>query len=770
MGNKERAKERREKRREEISFLRTVPYSDHERWWNSDTVAVVTGSNRGIGFEIVKQLASHGLTVILTSRNPSSGIEAAKSLQELGLSVVSHELDVLDTSSVDRFVEWIKHEHGGIDILVNNAGVNFNLGNDNSVEFAPLVIDTNYHGTKTMTKAMIPLMRRTPAGARIVNVSSRLGRVNGRRNRLGDVTLRDQLSSIGTLSEELIDTMLSNFLREVEDGSWESSKKWPQVFTDYALSKLGVNCFTRLMAKSLSDRIDGEKIYVNSFCPGWVKTAMTGWAGNISPEEAADTGVWLSLLRHSLSSSSSMAANHSRSDKLEIVVFPWLAMGHLIPFLHLSKLLAQKGHKIHFISTPRNISRLPELPRRLSDQITFLPFPLPPVPGLRPGAESTMDIPYNQQQLLKKAFDSLRLPLTELLRKLNPDWVIYDYASHWLPSAAAAAGGVGGCVFFSLFTAATLCFVGPPGGGDSRRSAEDLTVIPDWVPIESNVKYRLHEVTKYVEKTEEDSSGPSDVTRFIVAMEESDALIVRSSPEFEPEWFHLLGQLHKKTIIPIGFLPQEDENGVVMGEIGDWLDKQRVNSVVYVALGTEAALTHNEIAELASGLEKSGLPFLWILRNTAADGGSAQILPAGFENRTKGRGIVYREWAPQVKILSHDSVGGFLTHCGYNSVVEGLTYGRVLILFPMINDQGLNARLLEGKKLGMEIPRDERDGSFTSEAVAATVTAAVVGDSGAPTRAAVKAAADGMFGDRKKNGEMVDVLVRYLEDNKMQKP
>ncbi|CAN1176720.1 UDP-glycosyltransferase 91C1 [Linum perenne] len=98
-----------------------------------------------------------------------------------------------------------------------------------------------------------------------------------------------------------------------------------------------------------------------------------------------------------------------------------------------------------------------------------------------------MDIPYNQQQLLKKAFDSLRPSLTELLRKLNPDWVIYDYASHWLPSAAAAVGG--GCVFFSLFTVATLCFVGPPGGGgNSRRSAEDLTVVPDWVPIESNVK------------------------------------------------------------------------------------------------------------------------------------------------------------------------------------------------------------------------------------------------------------------------------------------
>ncbi|CAN1790390.1 UDP-glycosyltransferase 91C1 [Linum perenne] len=153
--------------------------------------------------------------------------------------------------------------------------------------------------------------------------------------------------------------------------------------------------------------------------------------------------------------------------------------------------------------------------------------------------------------------------------------------------------GVGGFVFFSLFMAATLCFVGPPGGGDSRRSLEDLTVVPDWVPIDSNVKYHLHKVTKYVEKTEEDSSGPSDVTRFIVAMEESEALIVRSSSEFEPESFDLLGQLHKKTIIPVEFLPQEeDENGVVMGEIGDWIDKQQVNSVVYVALETKAALTH----------------------------------------------------------------------------------------------------------------------------------------------------------------------------------
>lgn len=67
-------------------------------------------------------------------------------------------------------------------LQVNNAGVNYNLGSDNSVEFAETVVSTNYHGTKNMTEAMIPLMRQSPHGARIVNVSSRLGRVNGRRN------------------------------------------------------------------------------------------------------------------------------------------------------------------------------------------------------------------------------------------------------------------------------------------------------------------------------------------------------------------------------------------------------------------------------------------------------------------------------------------------------------------------------------------------------------------------------------------------------------
>ncbi|KAK4350134.1 hypothetical protein RND71_029447 [Anisodus tanguticus] len=295
MDKKERAKERKEKRRQEISLLRTIPYSDHQRWWSSETIAVVTGANRGIGFEIAHQLASHGVTVVLTSRETAVGEEAVKVLQEGGLNVAFHQLDILDPASIQAFSDWIKETYGGLDILINNAGVNFNFGKDNSVEYAEMVIQTNYFGTKNMIQALIPLMRPSPAGARIVSVTSRLGRLNSKRNGISNVEVRQQLEDVDKLSEEVIDNTMNTFLEQVKDGTWESGG-WPHVHTDYSLSKLAVNAYTRLIARILEERPEGHKIYVNCYCPGWVKTAMTGWAGHVSPEEAADTAVWLALL------------------------------------------------------------------------------------------------------------------------------------------------------------------------------------------------------------------------------------------------------------------------------------------------------------------------------------------------------------------------------------------------------------------------------------------------------------------------------------------
>lgn len=295
---KKRAKEKREQRQLEISELRKLPISPRQRWWSSNTVAVVTGANRGIGLEISRQLAVFGLHVVMASRDTERGCQAADILQKEGLNVKSYQLDVSDQASVESFSKLVALIYGGIDILVNNAGINFNSGSENSLEFAEKVIGTNYFGTKRIIETMIPLMKPSEYGARILNVSSRLGRVNGRRNRLDDVSLREKLLTDECLSEALIDGMVAEFLKQVKDGTL-TSNGWPQMFTDYSVSKLAVNAYTRLMARFLLSRPDGHRIYINCYCPGWVKTAMTGWQGNLSAEEGADTGVWVALSNQS---------------------------------------------------------------------------------------------------------------------------------------------------------------------------------------------------------------------------------------------------------------------------------------------------------------------------------------------------------------------------------------------------------------------------------------------------------------------------------------
>ncbi|KAL5226397.1 hypothetical protein ABZP36_014662 [Zizania latifolia] len=225
--------------------------------------AVVTGADRGIGYgyEIARQLALHGLHG-RGREDPCGGGDGG----ERGVA------------SVPAFAAWAAQTHGGIHVLVNNAGVNFNRGADNSVEFADQVIETNYLGTKRMIEAMMPVMKPSHDG-RIVNVSSRLGRLNGRRNRIGDASLRERLLNDDHLFEELIDEMVMKFPEQTKQDNWSS--KWPQMYTDYSVSKLAVNAYTRLLAMILWDRHDGQKIYINCFCPGWFKTAMTGWEGNI---------------------------------------------------------------------------------------------------------------------------------------------------------------------------------------------------------------------------------------------------------------------------------------------------------------------------------------------------------------------------------------------------------------------------------------------------------------------------------------------------------
>ncbi|KAI7726039.1 hypothetical protein M8C21_008753 [Ambrosia artemisiifolia] len=460
---------------------------------------------------------------------------------------------------------------------------------------------------------------------------------------------------------------------------------------------------------------------------------------------------------------------HGRK-QLHVAMFPWLAFGHILPFLELSKYIADKGHKVSFLSTTRNIQRLPSLPSHLSSLISLVNLTLPHVQELPHNAEATMDLRTDDtHDYLKRAFDGLQPEITRFLEEESPDWIIYDFAPYWLPSIAAGLGI--SRAFFSFVTPWFITFGGASAddminNSDDRTTAEDFMTPPKWVPFPSKLCYRKHEANWMVGCFSVNASKVSDTYRLGMVLKGSDCMFIRYCYEFEPQWLTLLEEPHHIPVVPVGLMPPETPTNVgdeTWVTIKKWLDGQLKGHVVYVALGSEVMLSKTELAELALGLKLSGLPFFWALRKPA---GSTELnLPDGFLERTRDHGVVWTSWAPQLQILSHESVGGFLTHCGWSSIVEGLMFGHPLIMLPFLVDQGLNARILVDKQVGVEVPRNEEDGSFTKESVARSMRSVVVDDEGKIYRANAMELSQ-IFGDARLQKKYMDDFVDYLENKR----
>jgi NAD(P)-dependent dehydrogenase (short-subunit alcohol dehydrogenase family) len=211
-------------------------------------VAIVTGANRGIGYETCRALASRGLRVVLTSRDAAKGAAAARELADSGADVVHHELDVTDDRSIGALVRWAESELGRIDVLVNNAALYLDESVsvlDVDLATARATIETNLYGPLLLCQAVAPGMIRRRYG-RIVNVSSGAG----------------QLSTMGDYAPS------------------------------YSMSKAALNALTRMVA----DAVQGKNILVNAADPGWVRTTMGGRSAPRSVAQGADTIVWLATL------------------------------------------------------------------------------------------------------------------------------------------------------------------------------------------------------------------------------------------------------------------------------------------------------------------------------------------------------------------------------------------------------------------------------------------------------------------------------------------
>ncbi|XP_021860683.2 putative UDP-rhamnose:rhamnosyltransferase 1 [Spinacia oleracea] len=459
------------------------------------------------------------------------------------------------------------------------------------------------------------------------------------------------------------------------------------------------------------------------------------------------------------------------SKKLNIVMFPWLAFGHIIPYLELSKQLATKGHHIFFVSTPRNLQRLPKISDNLSPLITLVPLPLPRVENLPFDAEATSDVGFEiGTDLLKKAFDGLQEPMTKFLESCSLDWIIYDFCCYWLPPIADKLGIRK--VFFSIYFARTLSVFPTKQMEGSSGAWTDLGSPPPWIPFPNSSVYFLpHEATSILHSSNQiSSSGVSDIFRLQGSVKGCDLLAVRSCAELEAEYLQLLEDLDEKIVFPLGLLPPSLEDGLGEEEEEDtwklitgWQEKQTKGSVVYVAFGSEFELNQDQLTELALGLELSESPFFWVFRRSAT---SPLELPEGFEERTRGRGMIWTSWAPQLRILSHESIGGFLTHCGWSSIIEALQFGKPLIMLPLAIDHGLYARLMSrDKRVGVEIPRNDEDGSFTRNSVAESLTLVLQDEAGKMFKDEAQKLSV-IFADKSLHESYIDKFSDYLCNSK----
>ncbi|KAK1379396.1 (+)-neomenthol dehydrogenase [Heracleum sosnowskyi] len=265
----------------------SFPSFPSTRWWSKETVAIVTGANKGIGYAMVKRLSELGVTVILTARDNARGLKAVETLKGLGLDVYFHCLDISKHASITEFASWFKKEFGKLDILVNNAAVSYNEIHENSVEHAHEVIQTNYYGPKSLIEALFPFFSRSPTTARVLNLSSRLGLLNKVKN----PEIKQTLLYEEQLSEDQIDKIVNLFIDDVKKGRW-SSRGWPENWTDYAVSKLALNAYSKVLA----NRYRGRGLSVNCFCPGHTQTSMTHGTGNYTADAAAELGVNIALI------------------------------------------------------------------------------------------------------------------------------------------------------------------------------------------------------------------------------------------------------------------------------------------------------------------------------------------------------------------------------------------------------------------------------------------------------------------------------------------
>ncbi|XP_031257607.1 UDP-glycosyltransferase 83A1-like [Pistacia vera] len=401
------------------------------------------------------------------------------------------------------------------------------------------------------------------------------------------------------------------------------------------------------------------------------------------------------------------------------VALPYPLQGHVIPLLELSQRLVQRGFRITFVNTEFNHTRVMnalEEKHAIGDQIRFVTLP----DGVEEG-EDRNDI----GTLTKATLRVMPGKLEKLIEDINREdgdkvsCIIADVNMGWGVEVAEKMK-IKGVIFW------------PPAAGLMAMSFSVPKLMDDGIIDKdgTTIKKQMIQLAPGMPTFNSDffvwhGIGGLTTQKIIFNlglrnneyMKKAEFLICNSTFDLEPAAFKLVPQL-----LPIGPLLASSRLGNSAGYFWPedstclkWLDQQQPQSVIYAAFGSYTVFDQSQFQELALGLELTNRPFLWVVRPGITDDAN-EAYPEGFQERVAVRGQMIG-WAPQQKVLSHPSVACFMSHCGWNSTMEGVSNGVPFLCWPYLVDQFLNeSYICDVWKVGLKFNKNE-SGIITREEI-----------------------------------------------------